>query len=90
VQGSSKGGETGEKSKGRNVCRLKGGWLLQASRPEKCHNTQQSWAFAKSVRKKKMPPTDAGFRKNGWHMKRIIRKQGIYVGGTEAGRRNNT
>jgi len=40
------------------VCRLKGGWLLQASRPEKCLNAQQNWAFAKPCKEKKMPPRD--------------------------------
>lgn len=40
----------------------------------------------KAEREKKMPPINAGFNKNGWHMNKISRKQGIYVGGMDISR----
>ncbi len=44
----------------------------------------------KAVRKKKMPPTDAGFHKIRWHINKISRKQGIYVGGKDVSRKKVT
>lgn len=74
------GGKTRGGGQGRNVCRLKDGWLLQAP---------LAWKTppGKAVRERKMPPRDMGYCKMGWHKKEIRRKQGIRVGGMDASRK---
>lgn len=74
------GGETGGGGQGRNVCRLKDGWLLQAPWPEKRRP-------ARPCGKRKCHPEIWGTAKLGGIKKGIRRKQGILVGGTDVNRK---
>ena len=77
VQGSPKWMGSRGGGQGQNVCRLKDGWLLQASSPEKAPQRPANLGVCKAVREKKIPPADTGFCGIGWHRKDMSKNLGF-------------